>query len=514
PDLNSASTASLYDEKLEYDKNGNILKLDRNGASLAGVTTLIDKLTYGYESGSNRLSTIRDASGNQEGFKQVNTVGADYAYDEFGNLISDKHKKITKIKYNHLNLPVEINFGIDKIEYLYTASGEKTQKKVTEKGVVTLTDYLGGFQYVKGKLSFLPTAEGFFNTETNAYVYQYKDHLGNVRLSYSDKNGDNTIQSSTEIIEETNYYPFGLVHKGYNQKNDALMKDYKYQYNGKEKQEELGLNFYDYGARNYDAAIGRWMNVDPLAEAQSNKTPYHYVSNNPITRIDPTGMLDGEYDVTHDKDGKEVKTKVSTLGDEDGIDFNHQMDGSQKGNTQVVNHKTGKTNWITNGVRLIRGYTQRDNNTDWSSIYNEWKTESGPQNSLMYGRDNAMNKTIRTSNLFGEARNNYLSEQAFDYEKKIKKGNMLISFANYLPALRAAFLSGNNMTMQMMGTVNVSFYNIGNFQRLVLITDSKSVESFNRLGSFMGYKFSDFLTKVPSRITRQTYIWIDHNIEE
>ncbi|KZE82270.1 hypothetical protein AV926_07175 [Myroides marinus] len=289
PDLGSASTANLYDEKLEYDKNGNILKLDRNGASLAGVTTHIDKLTYGYESGSNRLSTVRDASGNQEGFKQVNTAGADYAYDEFGNLISDKHKKITKIKYNHLNLPVEINFGTDKIEYLYTASGEKTQKKVTEKGVVTLTDYLGGFQYVKGKLSFLPTAEGFFNTETNAYVYQYKDHLGNVRLSYSDKSGDNTIQSSTEIIEDTNYYPFGLAHKGYNQKNDALMKDYKYQYNGKEKQEELGLNFYDYGARNYDAAIGRWMNVDPLAEKFVDWTPYHYVHNNPINAIDPDG---------------------------------------------------------------------------------------------------------------------------------------------------------------------------------------------------------------------------------
>jgi hypothetical protein len=86
-------------------------------------------------------------------------------------------------------------------------------------------------RYVKGKLSFLPTAEGFFNAQTNAYVYLYKDHLGNIRLSYSDKSGDNIIQSSTKIIDETNYYPFGLAHKDYNQKNDVLMKDYKYQYN-------------------------------------------------------------------------------------------------------------------------------------------------------------------------------------------------------------------------------------------------------------------------------------------
>jgi len=63
---------------------------------------------------------------------------------------------------------------------------------------------------------------------------------------------------------------------------------YNYKYNGKELQEELGLNMYDYGARNYDPAIGRWMNVDPLAEIAQNKTPYHYCSNNPMARIYPT----------------------------------------------------------------------------------------------------------------------------------------------------------------------------------------------------------------------------------
>ncbi|MCC9041165.1 RHS repeat-associated core domain-containing protein [Myroides sp. M-43] len=183
----------------------------------------------------------------------------------------------------------------------------KVRKIVTDKGVVTKTDYLGEFQYVKGKLSFFPTSEGFFNAETNVYVYQFKDHLGNVRLSYSDKSKNNTIEAS-EIIEETNYYPFGLAHKGYNQKNDALMKDYKYQYNGKEKQEELGLNYYDYGARNYDAAIGRWMNVDPLAEKYMSFTPYAYVGNNPLNAIDPDGMRinpiygeEGEFLGTDDK---------------------------------------------------------------------------------------------------------------------------------------------------------------------------------------------------------------------
>lgn len=65
--------------------------------------------------------------------------------------------------------------------------------------------------------------------------------------------------------------------------------DNKFQYNGKEKQSELGLNYIDFGARMYDPQLGRWHSVDPLAHKLTSGSPYTYGLNNPILMIDPDG---------------------------------------------------------------------------------------------------------------------------------------------------------------------------------------------------------------------------------
>ncbi len=116
------------------------------------------------------------------------------------------------------------------------------------------------------------------------------DHLGNIRLSYSDADGNGAIDASTEIIEEKNYYPFGLVHKGYN--NVVNGTAHPYGYGGKEENQEFGLEWLDFGARNYDASLGRWFTIDPKAEdiMQVDLTPYNYSWNNPINVSDPDGQ--------------------------------------------------------------------------------------------------------------------------------------------------------------------------------------------------------------------------------
>jgi RHS repeat-associated protein len=283
----------------------------------------MDDLSYTYDKDglSNLLVNVSDAvtTGSSEGFKDGNTDPNldDYEYDANGNMIKDRNKGISNITYNHLNLPTQIEFEgtTNKITYLYNAVGQKLNKKVIYSDSIKVVDYLDGFQYAGGVLQFFPHPEGYVKAtptdrlNTNYgynYVFNYTDHLGNVRLSYSKDPQTNQLK----ILDENHYYPFGLRHSVYsagrlrdfevdlsNPEEEKVFltpvtkTEYQYKFGAKEWQDELGLGWYDYHARNYDPALGRWNVIDPMAPKYFSHSPYAYTLNNPVYFIDPTGMM-------------------------------------------------------------------------------------------------------------------------------------------------------------------------------------------------------------------------------
>jgi len=311
---------------VDYDKNGNIQSLQRKGHTAVGgsgqVTSFfgaMDHLDYDYFNNGvgNRLYKVRDDGNDGYGFKDGSADNQDYWYDSNGNLTRDDNKHITAIEYNHFDLPTKITFSgsnMGTIDYVYDANGIKMEK-IVNMGAVT--EYVGNYVYSGNTsstdLQFFNHAEGYVNVSGGHYnyVYQYKDHLGNIRLTYTDNPSN---PGTPTIIEENNYYPFGGLHRGYNRAGDtALGSDIaqQWRFGGKEYDESLGLETYDFGARNYDPSLGRWMNIDPLAEKMRRHSPYNYAFNNPIYFIDPDGMLAGIFPWDDNKKNEEWHEEVS-----------------------------------------------------------------------------------------------------------------------------------------------------------------------------------------------------------
>ena len=286
---NATHGTGAYTEKVTgYDKNGNITGLQRYGNGL------IDNLTYTYN--GNRLTKVEDATGNTAGFKNGASQANEYTYDANGNLTKDSNKGIASITYNSLNLPQQIQYTNGfVVNYGYSADGVKQRVQHPNSGLPDVV-YCGKVIYEGGAQKFLLTEEGYvdLSASTPVYYYYLKDHQGNNRV---------VINGSGTVVETNHYYPFGSTF--------ASSSVQPYKYNGKELDTANGLNWYDYGARHYDAVLGRWHVVDPLAEKYYSTSPYGYCLNNPVKYIDPTGMFVGDY---YDRQGNFLGT--------DGIDDN------------------------------------------------------------------------------------------------------------------------------------------------------------------------------------------------
>jgi RHS repeat-associated protein len=406
----NGSIVKSFNEEVSYDKNGNIKSLFRTG-DIESVSDykVVDDLDYVYYADSNQLKKVTDIADTvvTTGFNDGADNLEEYECDKYGNMTRDDNKGITEIKYNHLNLPIKITFGTTgTIEYIYNSDGVKLEKKVTQGAVETTTKYLQGFQYVNDVLQFFPHAEGYVTKQGSSfkYVFQYIDHLGNVRLSYT----KNETTGNSDIIEENHYYPFGLKHLGYNTTVLASgnMEAQKYKYNGKEFQDELDLNLYDYGARNYDPAIGRWMNIDPLAELAPNVTPFRYGFNNPLVFTDPTGMYEEEHNPAADPDYDDwIKLKNG------GVRFYNDIDSKEKAEAKGLDY-LGKNVTYKSPNNGMTYFLYPDGTYDFG------KTESVNVDATNYSTPNSDHDEI-AEDYFSN-----VEEQWFDFDDESDKGDL------------------------------------------------------------------------------------------
>jgi len=210
-----------------------------------------------------------------------------------------------------LNVPLKIEANIGDIINTYSADGVKLKSVDKTRSLTKLQDvtkeFHDGIEYLDSELEAIYHEQGriayydelvvISEDESIRCMEAYnefclKDHLGNPRIRFADKNMDGRLEHNlqdsckNEIFGTNHYYPFGMETEGpwYLQRTGVQNH---YRYNGKEDIGSIGI--LDYGARYYSPEIGRFTSTDRFAEMYTSMTPYQYGANNPVKYIDING---------------------------------------------------------------------------------------------------------------------------------------------------------------------------------------------------------------------------------
>ena len=300
-----SSNVGRYDEKITgYTANSAITGLQRNGKQNNLTYGLVDDLDITLN--GNQLSRIADKAvpmlyAGASDFKDntLSVTGAEYQYNGNGSLVSDANKGITKIEYDNMNNPRRIQFTNGNVtEYIYSVSGEKLRTihrtavanitvpigstlPLTKANTLSVdsTDYIDNIIFHNGRPDKFLFNGGYCSSTANyqpVYHYYTQDHLGNNRA---------VVNENGTLEQVTHYYPFGDVYGDTGLNASAQ----QHKYNGKELDRMHGLDWYDYGARNYDAVVPQFTTIDRYCEKYYNISPYVYCGDNPMNAVDLHG---------------------------------------------------------------------------------------------------------------------------------------------------------------------------------------------------------------------------------
>lgn len=318
-----------FDAKYSYDEDGNITRLHRWGITDTCVGGFgiqydfekLDDLTYVYDDTTNRLVNIQEVANVDGGYKGT---GGNFSYDNAGNMTGDDGRDISAL-YNHLSLPYKLSGVGGNYKITYDAQGNKLYSDGPDGRI----HYIKGLEFTNGVLTSTMHEEGrVLQVESDSFIHEFvlRDHLGNVRVVFNDQYPDGLIKEHLgEILQEHHYYPFGLewgpVYGNPPTAGNSIPwywqagdDEHRYRYNGKEFHGHE-INWLDYGARWYDATIGRFTGVDPIADEFPWVNPYNYAENEPVGSIDLWGLqrvkVNGNYLA---KERNSARRKIAEAG--------------------------------------------------------------------------------------------------------------------------------------------------------------------------------------------------------
>lgn len=268
---------------------------------------------------SNRLTSYTLRTG------PTSPVSYTPAYDANGNMTGNRFSSAT---YDWRNLMSQVTKGGTTVDIGYDAGGNRVMKDETSG---TQTHYVRGAAgqtigvFEDGSQAFVnligPSGEVIGSYDGTERRYFVKDHLGSIRT---------TVDEHGNVDGYDDYYPFGLTMTG-RSSNSSNPND-AYKFTGHERDDEAGLDLDYMMARTYDPVIGRFLQIDPMHIERRGLSPYNYVQNNPLNRIDPTGLLD-EYALNRET-GK--VTLIQKTDDDFDVLYATDTEGNVDENTSVT----------------------------------------------------------------------------------------------------------------------------------------------------------------------------------
>ena len=308
-----------YGTSYSYDNMGNLLSLSREGDMTSSLKGIVDNLSMTYD--GNMLASVSDSApapsvtGSADFRDGVSEV-VEYTYDRNGNMTSDLNRKVSLISYNRQNRPARMRHAGGTETFTYLPDGTKRGRTVLGKDrSLSRTEYRGNLVCADDSLKYILFDGGLIAMDRAEpeYLFFLRDHLGSTRV---------VARSDGKAVQVNHYYPYGMAFAGGGMSGNAGAHPVEggvsvaggsleiggetggmelarpgasqpYRFLGNELYTSNSLGLYDFSARMYDPALGRFLSVDPMAEGYRHLSPYAYCAGNPVVYVDKDGQVIG-----------------------------------------------------------------------------------------------------------------------------------------------------------------------------------------------------------------------------